>query len=245
MPIYKLRPEQIEGFANGPEVDMGIQVGLDSGDSPLVVASGRIAIRYDGEFGDQLELYQEFVGLGRDSFRIDDYGSRLETWVNILPDCPPITPMSAGPARTLLPFIHLGPRGPLLPPAWRPPYVYGHLPFHGRCGGQDIYYRYEQFSTSKRIDLSSNQVTKPDTYATPASERDFTPTGLSAVGRFALPSLLPACWRYELTPMPGTRLFYGASVPLYGQSGGAVEVMFPDPFKNNGPIRAPTILPIL
>jgi hypothetical protein len=112
MPIYKLRPEQIEGFANGPEVDMGIQVGLDLGDSPLVVASGRIAIRYDGEFGDQLEIYQEFVGLGRDSFRIDDYGYRLETWVNILPDCPPITPMSVGPARILLPFIHLGPRGP-------------------------------------------------------------------------------------------------------------------------------------
>jgi hypothetical protein len=72
----------------------------------------------------------------------------------------------------------------------------------------------------------------------------FTPTGLSAVGRFALPLLFPACWRYELTLPLGTRLFYGASVPLYGQSGGTVEVMFPDLFTNVGPIPPPTVLPI-
>jgi hypothetical protein len=113
------------------------------------------------------------------------------------------------------------------------------------CGGKDVYYRYEQFSTSVRIDRMAHAVIRTDTYAAPASEKRFTPTGLSAVGRFALPSLLPACWRYELTPTPGTRIFYGASVPLYGQSGGAVEVMFPDPFQNNGAIPPPTVLPIL
>ena len=38
---------------------------------------------------------------------------------------------------------------------------------------------------------------------------------------------------------------YGASVPLYGQSGGGVEVMFPKGTKNRGPIANPVVLPIL
>ena len=109
----------------------------------------------------------------------------------------------------------------------------------------DVFFRYEAFPTSLRIDQVNQKVTKPDTYATPFSERDFTPTGLSAVGRFALPSLDPHRWRWELQPVANTHVYYGASVPLYGQSGGAVEVMFPDPFDNTIPIPNPAVLDIL
>jgi hypothetical protein len=35
------------------------------------------------------------------------------------------------------------------------------------------------------------------------------------------------------------------SVPLYGQSGGGVEVSFPLPFDNNVPIPNPLVLPIM
>jgi hypothetical protein len=243
MTIYQLQPKQIETFAGLPEVDMGVQVAMDETDNPLVIACGRVAIRYNGNFEGQFESYREIVGFRRLDFSLERYGERLETWVRTLPNCPPIMPMPPTAALAILPFIHLGPRGVLPPPPWRPPFVYGHLPFHGLCSGGDFYYRYEQFPNSLRI--TGNTVTKPDTYAAPESERDFTPTGLSAVGRFALPSLLPACWRYELTPVSGTRIFYGASVPLYGQSGGAVEVMFPDPFTNTRTIPPPTVLPIL
>lgn len=83
-----------------------------------------------------------------------------------------------------------------------------------------------------------------DIYAAPMSDLPLVPTGLSAVSRYALPSLLPARWRYELRPPAGTKMRYGASVPLYGQSGGGVEVMFPLPFNNVGHIADPVLLPI-
>jgi hypothetical protein len=162
-------------------------------------------------------------------------------WVAQLPKAPPLNPVPQNQALAAL--IHLGPRGVLPAVLPRPAYVHGHLPFHGRCSGTDTCYRYEQFPTSKRIDLQNRTVAK-DTFAAPESEQPFTPTGLSAVGRFALPLVLPACWQYQLTPAQGTRIFYGASVPLYGQSGGAVEVMFPD-LTNLGAAPTRNVLPIL
>jgi hypothetical protein len=37
----------------------------------------------------------------------------------------------------------------------------------------------------------------------------------------------------------------GASVPLNGQSGGGVEVLFPKDFNNRGAIANPVILPVM
>ena len=37
----------------------------------------------------------------------------------------------------------------------------------------------------------------------------------------------------------------GASVPLYGQSGGGVEVRFPTKATNRGPIPNPIVLPVM
>jgi hypothetical protein len=71
------------------------------------------------------------------------------------------------------------------------------------------------------------------------------PTGLAAVGRYALPDLPPACRHYELMPPTGYTLQCGACVPLYGQAGGGVEVMFPKRLKNAVTIPPPTVLPPL
>jgi hypothetical protein len=244
MTIYKLSTEQADYFAGLPEVAMATQVALDQSGDALVIASGRIAIKFDEFMQGELVRFREFFG--REAlYDRDGYANKIEAWAQGLPDIAILTPMAPGPAWNALAFIHLGPRAPLPGVPYRPSYTHGHLPFHGVCGGSDKYYRYEQFATSKRIDRSTNSVIAKDTYGTPESERDFTPTGLSAVGRFALPLLLPACWRYELTPISNTAIYYGASVPLYGQSGGAVEVMFPAPFKNNGPIPVPAVLSIL
>jgi hypothetical protein len=245
MTIYRLTSEQVDQFANEPEVVMGVHIGIEADGTFVVVEGSRIAVRYSDDLEIQLNIFQEIVGVGRSAgHSLEEYGHRLEAWVANLPPCPPIRSMQTSAAWAVLPFVHLGPRGALAPPPHRPSYVYGHLPFKGLCGGKDIFYRYEQFPKSLRIDIANNKIIKPETYAAPASEMPFTPTGLSAVGRFALPSLLPACWRYEITPASGTWMYYGASVPLYGQSGGAVEVMFPKPFDNKGRIPSPTILPI-
>ena len=90
----------------------------------------------------------------------------------------------------------------------------------------------------------NSKVFQKDTFASPKLDASFINSGLGAVARYALPSLLPACWRYQLTPASGTTVYYGACVPQFGQSGGGVEVMFPTVFPNHGPIPKPTVLPI-
>ncbi len=241
MTIYQLTDEQMNTFAHFPEVAMTIQVAADEAGKLLIVAGGHIVIDVSEGLEQPLNQFREQVAHDQ-MLTPSIYGERLMRWVSRLPKAPALSAVPQ--VQALAALIHLGPRGLLPGVPYRPSYIHGHLPFHGKCGGSDIYYRYEQFPTSKRIDLKKNTVAK-DTYAAPESEEAFTPTGLSAVGRFALPLVLPACWQYKLTPAAGTRIFYGASVPLYGQSGGAVEVMFPDQFNNVGAIPPVHVLRIL
>jgi hypothetical protein len=239
MAILRLGPHQIKEFDARSEVAMDVQIGLDESETPYVVVGSRVAIQHDDKIQDELAKFTRAR-----SEKSEQLKARMDVWLLGLPTIATLRPAPTQQAYSILAFMPLGPRYPLPKAPPRRSYVHGHLPFHGICSGEDVFYRYEAFSTSLRVDLKTNSVTKPNTYGAPFSEGDFTPTGLSAVGRFALPSLLPACWRYTLTPPKGTEFYYGASVPLYGQSGGAVEVMFPKPFSNNGPI-AVTVLPVL
>ena len=67
----------------------------------------------------------------------------------------------------------------------------------------------------------------PDTYATTSNDLTVTSSGLAAVGRYALPSSLPACYVYQIIPPPGTAMFFGTVTPNFGMAGGGVEVFFP------------------
>ncbi|MEM1391221.1 MAG: hypothetical protein AAGG45_09080 [Pseudomonadota bacterium] len=217
-----------------------------SWDSTTVVVGARLAITFDGSIEEEMRSLDDILYQSDQS--PDQYGMRLRDWTEGLPETEHLKPYQGTDALHALAHLHLGPLGSLPNPPPRPAWIYGHVPFYGIASGNEVYYRYEQYPTSLRIDRSDSdkhRIIKPGTYAAPASELPFTPTGLSAVGRFALPSLLPACWRYELRPVAGTVLRYGASVPLYGQSGGAVEVLFERDFDNNGPIANPVVLPIL
>ncbi|MEP7365202.1 MAG: hypothetical protein ABI972_18265 [Acidobacteriota bacterium] len=135
---------------------------------------------------------------------------------------------------------------PLPPAPPTPSSIYGHLPFVTRTRPNSVIYRWEAYPTSRRINRTASPPTiAKDTYAAPASEVNFAPTGFAAVARFALPNLLPACFRYELQPVSGTPIECGASVPLYGQSGGGVEVKFTRNTDNRCPIADPIVLPPL
>jgi len=243
MAVYKLDGDQTKSISEEPEVAMDIQI-VQVEEQVAIVIGCRLAITLDEHLEANFSRMREVMELtGIPSG--ETYGQRLVAWTQSLDDCPPITVVPKHQALTALALIHLGPRGVMLGMPARPSYIYGHLPHHGTCDGSDVFYRYEAYPTSIRIDRKANKITKRDTYAAPASEAPFTPTGLSAVGRFALPSLAPHCTRWELTPKNGTPVHYGASVPLYGQSGGGVEIMLPKPFDNAVPIPNPTILPIL
>jgi hypothetical protein len=98
-----------------------------------------------------------------------------------------------------------------------------HLPFKATTIPGTVIYRWEAYPTSRRINRSVNPPTiAQDTYAAPASEAPFAVTGFAAVARFALPNLMPACFRYELQPVAGTLIECGrvrsALWPVGGRS---------------------------
>lgn len=65
------------------------------------------------------------------------------------------------------------------------------------------------------------------TYATTPNDIRVTPSGLAAVGRYALPNRQPAIYKFEITPPPNTPIYFGTVKPNYGMCGGGVEVFFP------------------
>jgi hypothetical protein len=241
MSITKLSSEDAARMERQPEIAMNIQIAKSHGDYVIVVA-GRIAVEYDNEIIHNLASLNELMRSGRDD---ESYVQSLERWTNGLPESSPLRPVSASEAFAALGFIHLGPRIRYPSPPVPPPVTYGHLPFQGTAGGADIFYRYEPYPTSRRIDRINGKVILPNTYASPRLDAAFVNSGLGAVARCALPQLLPARWRYELRPPSGTLVHYGACVPLFGQSGGGVEVSFPMCFANAGAIPPPQILPIM
>jgi hypothetical protein len=115
---------------------------------------------------------------------------------------------------------------PPAPSSSTAPGISGTPPFLHFSRSGDEFYRLSASAADWRI--------RPDgsveraTYATTANDLTVTPSGLAAVGRFALPSRLPACYLYQIIPPPGSPLYFGTVVPNYGMAGGGVEVFFPD-----------------
>ena len=96
--------------------------------------------------------------------------------------------------------------------------------------GVDGFIRFSYTPNDPRIQATGTVATK--TYATTYRDGVIITSGLSAVGRYALPVPLPAIYLFLLTPPAGTPVCFGAAVPLFGQAGGGVEVYFPDGFTN-------------
>jgi hypothetical protein len=64
------------------------------------------------------------------------------------------------------------------------------------------------------------------TYATTFNDLRMVPSGLAAVGRYALP--LPDAARYTYSIVTNGPHRMGTALPNYGQAGGGVEVCFPN-----------------
>lgn len=239
MGFYRLSDAVIELFKSVPEVRMDVQVGINDNGNYVIVIGLKIALTMTEVLEEQLNRYREFTGFSGN----DELPEQYQAWVQTLPVLSSLRPTTRDEgfwALALLPFGRFRrfvDFEPLSPP-------YGHLPHLGMCMGHEVFYRYESSPTSARIDLVKGEVILNDTYASPVLELPFIHSGLAAVARYALPSLNPARWRYELRPPAGTRFRYGACVPQYGQSGGGVEIMFPYRFKNVGPIANPFVLPV-
>lgn len=97
------------------------------------------------------------------------------------------------------------------------------------CG--DVFYRLSAFKDDKRINTDGSVT--PGTYCTSDNDFKMTPSGLAAVGRYALPSPLPAIHVFLITPPPKTKVAYGTVRPNFGMAGGGVEAYFPNGIPRN------------
>jgi hypothetical protein len=240
-------------------MDFHIAIADPDSKTTFIVIGGRVTTPLDDAFVEPNTSYLEQPWL-QPVRRHEEREEEFAAWLAELPEAPSFsterTREFGVPLRiripdvrqmgeqTLLAYI-VGPLTALPSPPARPSSIYGHLPFGTRTNNSTIFYRWEAFP-------SSRQITRPagggsiarDTYAAPASEAAFAINGFAAVARFALPNLLPACFRWELQPVPSL-IECGASVPLYGQSGGGVEVCFRRRTSNRCPIADPVLLPTM
>jgi hypothetical protein len=248
MQLLQLQGNDQNEFGQAPEIAMDFHLGRSSNNAFYLVVGCQVGILLnDNTFADPHSghLSESWLNPG---ITTDERGVAFEYWFSELPKAPPLTTATPMQAWQSLwgAMSPVTPIGTLPPPPPRPPSIYGHLPFKTTTLPGSVIYRWEAYPKSRRIDIKANPPTiARDTYAAPASEAPFALTGFAAVARFALPNLMPACFRYELQPDSGTPVECGAAVPLYGQSGGGVEVKFTVKTNNKCPIADPILLPTL
>jgi hypothetical protein len=102
---------------------------------------------------------------------------------------------------------------------------------HDKLKAARAFHRFSAFTPDLRVDPKTGSFLA-GTYAAPASEVPFVPTGFVAVGRFALPVNLPASHHYEIMAPAGTDVDFGTVAPAFGQSGGGVEAYFANAVTN-------------
>lgn len=250
-----------EMLARVPEWSMGYHFVESEDHQTLSIAiCGVILLDIDSEFEEATRRISRMAWIEARDMRsqdiaaltIEQHSEAFDAWCDRLPeasygDLRPARPDSLARLR-LNPFNPAKtPRGPAptATPGGRPA-VHGHLPFAGVTLGHTVFYRAEPFPRSRYIDVNTGDVTVAGgLYGFPASEVPFVPTGFAAVGRYALPNVAPSVFRWELRAPPGVPFSAGASVPLYGQAGGGVELCIEKNFSNVGKIANPVILPAI
>lgn len=88
----------------------------------------------------------------------------------------------------------------------------------------ELFVRYSAFASDRRINQDGS--VRPGTYVTTENDASHVPSGLAAVGRYALPNPAPAIYRFVLSPPDGTGIRCGTAAPKFNQAGGGVEVLF-------------------
>lgn len=100
--------------------------------------------------------------------------------------------------------------------------------------------RFSAYKNDRRI--TPGRSLHQGTYATTVKDISVVPSGLSAVSRYALPNPWPAIYVFTITPPEGTKIQNGTVQPAFNQSGGGVEIFFPNGTSDNT-VSDPYIIP--
>lgn len=69
------------------------------------------------------------------------------------------------------------------------------------------------------------------------------PSGLAAVGRYALPNPAAAVYEYLIRALPGAPVLCGTCAPSFGQAGGGVKVRFQNSLGSGSATPVPITIP--
>ena len=95
-------------------------------------------------------------------------------------------------------------------------------PFPLATRSQENFVRFSAFQNDRRVRPDRSLL--PGSYVTSERDANFSPSGFAAVGRYALPNILPAIFRFDIMVPKGTPGLVGTVSPAFGQAGGGVEI---------------------
>jgi hypothetical protein len=114
-------------------------------------------------------------------------------------------------------------------------------PFQVVVTASQCFVRFSAFQNDRRVLPGGGLL--PGTYVTTRIDADRAPSGLAAVGRYALPNPLPAIYRFEIVPKSGLTGMAGTVSPAFGQAGGGVEIEFKNAAPH-GSVTGPSTIPM-
>lgn len=248
MKVFRLSADARQRFDKRAEDGPGFHISRLDGEPVLVVFSF-VVLSFDTRADEPLEMsLPPWLAEGATDFEL--IRGRFDEWLKRLTEVSvsPTEPEDIWLARQEL---YRRPRGfvlftPILvwpsklaPPAPLP-LGYGHLPFSSQAKPGDVFYRNEAFPRSGRIDQQAKRIVS-GTFAVPISEIRLVPTEFSAVARYALPSIFPVCFRWELRPPAKTLMKCGSVIPYFGQSAEASKFTLQSASRIVARLRTPSI----
>lgn len=204
--FHRLTERQISRVLEFPETGMGFQILYQRGENEN---DPSLPILTNSEFIIQIQdnistpILTNFENLSLEFEQISDFD-----FTN-----------SFSQGRMNVAFNNKYTKQPPPPPGQTPPFLYV-----TRSG--DEFRRLSAFRNDRRI--LDDGTLLPGTYGTTVNDLTVVPSGIAAVGRYALPNRVAACYVYQIIPPPGTLVYFGTVTPNYGLCGGGVEVFFPN-----------------
>ena len=113
-------------------------------------------------------------------------------------------------------------------------------PFPLLTKSREDFVRFSAFRNDRRVQPDGSLL--PGTYVTSKRDAAFAPSGFAVVGRYALPNMLPAIYRFDVSVPTRTPGLVGTVAPAFGQAGGGAEIEFTNGTPT-GSVTGPTTIP--